>query len=336
MSSKKACLIVGVVVFLLFCLIFSFPWEILWDLATGWVFYLIRVLPQLRADLGTTGTAMVCFFALPLGLHLFLSWFWRARPDSTGSAWPFRWTIVILAVVMLMFIAGISAVGITHQTAWLVTSPEPLFQSGRRDAARIQSANNLKITVLAMCNYADEHKSSLPPAAIRDSDGRPLLSWRVLLLPYLEQQILFNEFKLDEPWDSPHNLRLLNRMPKVYAVPVQDEKTLKSLTHYQVFVGPGTAFEGPTGLRLPQDFPNGTSNTIFIAEAAEPVPWTKPEDLKYEPRRPPPPLADFWHGKGANVAFADDHVRLVSRNVSDATLRAAIVRNSQDRPGDDW
>ncbi|HTU19628.1 MAG TPA: DUF1559 domain-containing protein [Gemmataceae bacterium] len=126
-----------------------------------------------------------------------------------------------------MFVAGIAVVGIGHQTAWLLTSPEPALTSGREPTARSQSHNNLKQMILAMYNYQDtvmEH--SLPPAALVDRQGRPLLSWRVLILPFLEQQNLYNEFHLDEPWDSPHNLRQLPRMPKVYSSP-SFQKTAK-------------------------------------------------------------------------------------------------------------
>jgi Protein of unknown function (DUF1559) len=87
----------------------------------------------------------------------------------------------------------------------------------------------------------------------------------VLLLPYLEQGSLFDEFRLDEPWDSPHNVALLPRMPRVYAVPssvAPDVPVDASSTFYQVFVGRGTAFEGPDGLRMAADFPDGTADTM--------------------------------------------------------------------------
>src|SRR6516165_3014449 len=128
-----------------------------------------------------------------------------------------------------------------------------------------------------MHTYNDQY-GSLPSAAICDKDGKPLLSWRVSLLPFLEDQGLYQQFRLDEPWDSPHNLQLLPRMPRVYA-PFNGKRTPEPYTtYYQVFVGKGAAFETRKGLRLSQDFPDGTSKTFLIVEAGEPVPWTKPED----------------------------------------------------------
>ena len=94
-----------------------------------------------------------------------------------------------------------------------------------------------------MHSYHDTYKR-LPPAAVYDKNGKPLLSWRVLLLPYLEQKNLYMQFKLDEPWDSPHNARLAKTLVKVFA-PLEDGKT-----HYRVFTGPGTLFEGTRGIRL--------------------------------------------------------------------------------------
>jgi len=137
------------------------------------------------------------------------------------------------------------------------------------------SASNLQSITIALQDYADEHGGWLPPAALCDKEGRPLHSWRVLILPYLEQKELYKQFRLDEPWDCPHNLALLPRMPHVYTLPpglpveVQAEP---SCTFYQVFTGKGTAFEGSQGLSLRDDFPDGHSQTVLVVEASEPAP----------------------------------------------------------------
>jgi hypothetical protein len=141
--------------------------------------------------------------------------------------------------------------------------------------------------------YADKHGSRFPPAASRGPDGRPLLSWRVLVLPYLDDEAkqLYQEFRLDEPWDSEHNLRLLPRMPRQYrpVLPVGASDP-PFTTRCQVLVGRGTAFEGPEGLGRRSDFPDGVSNTLLFVEGRTPVPWTKPEDIPYDPAGPLPPL----------------------------------------------
>jgi hypothetical protein len=182
----------------------------------------------------------------------------------------------------------------------------------------------------------DQAHGSLPPAVVYGPNGRPLLSWRVLLLPYLEQNELFKEFKLDEPWDSPHNLPLLSRMPNVYAPP--PGKAWKLPPHHtvmQVFVGKRTAFEGPRGLSLKTDFPDQLSNTILVVEGGPAVPWTKPDDLSYYPHQPLPELATLFSGE-FRVCMADCIVRWVKTDVPEGTLRAAITRNGGEFLADDW
>ena len=156
-------------------------------------------------------------------------------------------------------------------------------------------------------------------------DGTPLLSWRVLILPYIEQDDLYREFRLDEPWDSDHNIRLLERMPITYAAPGH-KKSLYPAHHTvcHVFVGPGTAFEGPGGLAF-KDFPDGQSGTLLIVEAGDPVPWTKPADIPFDPARVPAPRGPFRDMFRA--AMADGSVRHVRYDIGEARLRAAITRN---------
>jgi hypothetical protein len=100
-----------------------------------------------------------------------------------------------------------------------------------------------------MENYAADHGGRLSPAVSRDPEGQPLLSWRVLLLPYIEEgEIeegeLCKQFHLDEPWDSPHNLALLPKMPRTYKAPADAfPGNVPHTTFYQAFTGPDTAFE---------------------------------------------------------------------------------------------
>jgi hypothetical protein len=121
--------------------------------------------------------------------------------------------------------------------------------------------DNLKLMALAMHSYNDAN-GHMPAPALYDRTGRPLLSWRVAILPYLGENALYQQFKLDEPWDGPNNSKLLSRMPKVYecaAAPTPPGETI-----YRVFVGNGAAFEPGRGLRFPAEFPDGTANTILI------------------------------------------------------------------------
>jgi len=199
----------------------------------------------------------------------------------------------------------------------------------RGQAGSINSSNNLKQMVLAMHNYATDNANVFPPAAITDKDGKALLSWRVTILPYVEQDNLYKQFKLDEPWDSANNKKLLEYMPRVYmtsSAEGEDPKVKPTKTHYRVFHGKGAAFEGTKGALLPADFTDGTSNTILIVEATDAVPWTKPEELPFDPKKDLPKLG-LKDAERFNVAFADGSTRSLKKTIDKDTLKALITRN---------
>ncbi|HWG46679.1 MAG TPA: DUF1559 domain-containing protein [Gemmataceae bacterium] len=205
---------------------------------------------------------------------------------------------------------------------------------------RIHSQNNLRQMGLALHNYNDTY-GMLPSAGVGDPrkpqqfPQQSLLSWRVAILPYIEQSALYNQFKHDEPWDGPNNIKLLAKMPKIYKLP-GDDKTKPDRTHYQVFVGNGAAFEKTQPLRIPADFPDGTSNTIFVAEVEQAVPWTKPDDIPFDPSKPMLPLMSTYFRGGFSVLMVDGSVRVVSRDISEKTLKAAITRKGNEPLGPDW
>ena len=207
-------------------------------------------------------------------------------------------------------------------------------QRVREAAARTQSANNLKQLALAMHNYHDAMRS-FPPQATYNKNGKPLLSWRVMLLPYLDQKDLYSEFHLDEPWDSEHNKKLLAKMPKLYASPLQDENSLKEYaSHYQGFIGKGAIFDGKEGVKI-TDIVDGTSNTIMFVEASKAVPWTKPEDMPFDPAKTLPKLG-FPGASGYMAAMCDGSVRMISHKITKETLRNAIMRNDGNPLGPDF
>jgi RNA polymerase sigma factor (sigma-70 family) len=191
------------------------------------------------------------------------------------------------------------------------------------EAARRQSIDNLKVLCLAMHNYHADY-GQFPPAVVCAKDGKALLSWRVLLLPYLDQGNLYRQLKLDEPWDSPTNKKLLAKMPKVYAIPGGGAKATGA-TIYQVFTGAGTVFPSPKASRF-ADITDGLTKTILIVEAAEAVPWTKPADLTYDPKKPLPKLGGISH-KGFGAAYADGSAHFHTHTIKEATLRALITSN---------
>lgn len=201
-------------------------------------------------------------------------------------------------------------------------------------ATAVQAQNHFKMIGLAMHSYHDAN-GALPAAAICDKNGKPLLSWRVAILPYIEEDALYRQFKLDEPWDSKHNKALLKKMPKIYAPTVGTTKEPHS-TYYRVFTGKEALF--PTGTNKGRRFTeitDGTSNTIMVVEAAQEVPWTKPDELAFDSQKALPKLGGQFPGRFM-VAMCDGSVRMVRLKVSEDTLKAVITYQGGEVPGKDW
>jgi Protein of unknown function (DUF1559) len=175
---------------------------------------------------------------------------------------------------------------------------------------RARTVNNLKFMGVATHNFAAIHGGRFPAAAIKKGD-KAILSWRVAILPYLEQFALFQKFHLDEAWDSPHNASLLKEMPSTYR-PVTPGATPAYTTYYQMVVGPGSLFEheGPRA-----DVNVFARPALMIVEAAEAVPWTKPEDWAYDDGKPLRKLGGPFD-EGAYASFADGSVRFLGKNHS--------------------
>jgi hypothetical protein len=235
---------------------------------------------------------------------------------------------------------GLPAWGIVIAIGTLFVSllPQSSHCTGARPA---QARNNLKQIGLALDNYHHDH-GRFPPSAVYSPDGRALYSWRVLILPYLEQADLYKQFDLDQAWDSPHNRTLLGRRPAVYdPVGIAAEP---GLTYFQVLVGERAAFEGRQGTTL-ADFLDGPERTILVVEAADPVPWTKPIDLPYSAGTQLPALGGVFKGRsgafefgspdGCNVVFADTCVRFIPRaKLAQPAFRTLITRNGKESTSD--
>jgi prepilin-type processing-associated H-X9-DG protein len=198
----------------------------------------------------------------------------------------------------------------------------PAVQAAREAARRTQCVNNLKQIGLAMHNYASAY-GHFPPAASVDADGKPLLSWRVAILPFIEEQALFEQFKQDEPWDGPNNSKLIARMPNVYRCPSDPVVPGTSTTHYEGITGPSSIFDGPDGIGFDK-ITDGTSNTMAVVEAKAPVDWTKPDDV---PIAGVATAVGSRHPGGANVLFADGSVRFLKTITPAAIIRALAGRD---------
>jgi len=212
-----------------------------------------------------------------------------------------------------------------------LTDVPQAVDAGRTAAARQRSMNHLKQIMLAMHNLHDL-KGGFPAAAIQSADGKPLLSWRVALLPLLEQEALYKQFHLDEPWDSEHNKKLLDKMPDVYRATTAPGNPQAKTTSVLALVGPHAALE-PGRPRKLREITDGTSNTITVVEMKTDIPWTKPDDLAFDPAKDLPKIEGYHPGGGGTgfiAGFADGHVRFISPQVDPELLKKLMTIDGRE------
>ena len=198
------------------------------------------------------------------------------------------------------------------------------------------SGRNMRRILIGLHNYADTYQGRLPATAMRAKDGKPLLSWRVAILPMIGEEELYRQFKLDEPWDSDHNRKLIEKMPAIYRSTKIKSKE-RGLTTYLVPVGKEVAFTGgPTGRVMAKEFEDGMSNTILLLDVGDEkgVTWTKPDDLMVDLNDPAKGLAGHYRGFFL-VGMADGVVRRVDAKMA-KSLRAAFTCSGAETLGRPW
>ena len=219
-------------------------------------------------------------------------------------------------------VVGILALGMCTCVPVGIGLTLPAVQKVREAAARQQSQNNMKQISLGMLNLESTTGTIEGPFA--QGLGGPATghSFRVGLLPYIEQDSLYRQIDLTQPWDSGKNSPATGTPIKTYLDP-GNPASQGTATPYRMFVGPGALFDGSGKPVTFADIPDGTANTIFFVAAAQTVPWAKPQELPYGPGVLIPPLGAPGQG-GFNVAFADGSVRFVRTTIPDADLRSLI------------
>ncbi|MCA9048750.1 MAG: DUF1559 domain-containing protein, partial [Planctomycetaceae bacterium] len=204
--------------------------------------------------------------------------------------------------------------------------------------------NNLKQLGLAFLNYHAEY-GSFPPAVVYDDGGRPMHSWRVLLLPYLDQQTLYSHYRFDEPWDSPTNIALQDAIPEVYRCPGDhrgDEASelvrqhLHRLSNYVVVTSEDGLFSS-SRMSGVTDIPDGRHHTLMTAEVRQhAVHWMSPDDVTLGELLTDLRLSanddddNCSHGPGINIGLADGSVRWIPHDFAEESLRALVSTDKAD------
>jgi hypothetical protein len=214
-----------------------------------------------------------------------------------------------------------------------IVTPMPAARSRELTARPSQSRYNLKQIGLALRDFQSRYNHF--PADVRDRDGKPMLSWRVRLLPFLDEQELFDALRLDEPWDSPQNKFVLEQMPQVFAWPERPAQPGPGMTCYRGFSGKRTVFDPglKEGVGI-ETITDGTPNTIAVVWAKDAVPWTKPDsDIPFEdeakPERMQALLGELFihYPGGFDALYCDGSVRYIRSNVNLLVLRALVTRD---------
>ncbi len=288
-------------------------------------------------------------------------------PDAFNS-WQFRlvhivYLVTILATSMATFGAGGVLLGILVGVFWasvftshsrpkaflksllvallcfcLIGVLMPAVQTAREAGSHITCLNNLKQIVIALHSYHDQY-GSFPPAYITDENGQPKHSWRVLLLPFLEEQALYDKYDFDEPWNGPNNSKLVDSMPSIYSCPSATHD-LQGQTSYVAIVGPHTAWPGASA-RTVSEITDGTTNTVLVLECNDQnTQWLEPQDLELSVALEVLASEDmaaagnhksegffyrYYHGR--NMAMADGSVRFAGNRVGQEVWSALFIVN---------
>jgi hypothetical protein len=235
---------------------------------------------------------------------------------------------------LILLIVGGGVLGLLMICAIPMALLLPAVQQAREAARRSQCKNNLKQIALALHNYHDTYQT-LPPAYIPDANGKPMHSWRVLILPFLGEAQLHSQYDFSEPWDGPKNSQLLARMPAVFACPSEAGTPGATTTSYAVPIGPNCIFNGSQVTKI-TSITDGTSNTLMVGEVAGgAIPWMKPDDVDItkSPAIGAPGGFGSRHVGGAHFATADGAVRFISNNIAQPTLDALYTRNGNEAVG---
>jgi hypothetical protein len=240
-----------------------------------------------------------------------------APPQPSGGSGAI---IVILAVGL---VAALCVMGI------LVALLLPAVQAAREAGRRMSSQNNLKQLAIALHNYHDVF-GELPPAVVRDANGRALYSGRVLLLPFMEQKPLFDQWDPTQAWDSPRNLPLSQTVLPVFIDPSGPPPT-SARTDYLFVTGTGTAFDERPGKHTLTGMTDGTSNTLFMIDAANTgISWAEPRDFDASQ---PIALPPSNHPGVTLGALFDGSVRAISKDISPEEVRAMATEAGMEPPG---
>jgi hypothetical protein len=259
-------------------------------------------------------------FVLVTLVALAIGFFLLARDYPATWIFPFILSFTSLIGFTIFVMTRGSALAIVTTTCIFSLLCFCLFPIGHgpEPSRRMQCSNQLKQIGLALQWYHDTY-GSLPPAYLADSNGKPIHSWRVLLLPFMDQKALFNKYSFDEPWNGPNNRKLHQFVMEAYRCPSRPRRQSATDTSYVVVTGPNTMWPGSKSTSF-ADISDGTSNTLMVVEMANSgIHWMEPRDLDMATmplaiNAPNAPSISSPHHNVALAVFVDGHTSALSKN----------------------
>ena len=234
--------------------------------------------------------------------------------------------------IVLLSIAGMAALVLSITI--LIVVGLPAYRAAREMARQRVCEANLKQIFLELQSYEAEYHT-LPPAFIPDANGRPMHSWRVLLLPQLGETGLYNQYNFNEPWDSPNNSQLALMMPAVYACPSDPDSRALGETNYMVIVGQSTCFPGANVMSSNRVSDDPATTLLLVETPVLGTSWMQPNDLSYDNmtfsinggfgREP-----GSHHAEGANALMLDGSVRLLSNTTASDYVEGMATANGSE------
>jgi prepilin-type processing-associated H-X9-DG protein len=232
------------------------------------------------------------------------------------------WGQVLVFFIVLFFLIG------------LLT---PEIQRARDGSLKTYCENNLRQIALALLDYESDH-GHFPPPYVADADGKPMHSWRTLILPYLDRTDIYNAYNFKEPWNGPSNGKLTASIVHFFQCPGDRNNKLSNRTNYVAVIGPNTAWPGDKSSNVERiSEGDGTSNTILLVELPDSdIQWAEPRDLSFDElchKMTPEQRAKIFdaHGHRAVVVYADGHCEFLTASFLEKNIEALLTVNGGEK-----